>query len=67
MTINCVRERLLVIHKLWNREHNAKVCNILLQQLKSDIIFFCGEKTPDDLENEIKDLQEEICEYDHNK
>lgn len=65
MTINCIRERLLIIHKLWNREHNSKVCNSLLQQLKSDIIFFCSEKAPDDLRAEIKDLQKEIREYDN--
>lgn len=65
MTINCVRERLLIIHKLWNREHNSKVCNILLQQLTSDIIFFCDEKTPDDLQTEIDDLRKEIEEDDN--
>lgn len=65
MTINCIRERLLIIHKLWNREHNAKTCNILLQRLKSDIIFFCSEKAPDGLQKEIKDLQKEIWEYDN--
>lgn len=36
-----------------------------LQQLKSDIIFFCGEKIPDELQTEIDDLQKEIHNYDN--
>ena len=36
-----------------------------LQQLKSDIIFFCGEKIPDELQTEIDDLQKEIYNYDN--
>lgn len=65
MTINCIRERVLVLKKLWNRYHDNKHCSILLQQLKSDIIFFCGEKIPDELQIEIDDLQKEINNYDN--
>lgn len=64
MTINCISERLLILKKLWNRHHDPKTCNILLQQLKSDIIFFCGEKLPDELQTRIDDLQKEIYKYD---
>lgn len=65
MTINCIRERVLMLKKLWNRYHDNKHCSILLQQLKSDIIFFCGEKIPDELQIEIDDLQKEINNYDN--
>lgn len=65
MTINCIRERVLLLKKLWNRYHDNKHCSILLQQLKSDIIFFCGEKIPDELQTEIDDLQKEIYNYDN--
>lgn len=65
MTINCIRERVLILKKLWNRYHDNKHCSILLQQLKSDIIFFCGEKVPDELQIEIDDLQKEIYDYDN--
>lgn len=65
MTINCIRERVLMLKKLWNRYHDNKHCSILLQQLKSDIIFFCGEKVPDELQIEIDDLQKEINNYDN--
>lgn len=65
MTINCIRERVLILKKLWNRYHDNKHCSILLQQLKSDIIFFCGEKVPDELQIEIDNLQKEIYDYDN--
>ena len=39
MTINCIDERVKIIKKLWNREHDPHVIDILLKQLKSDIIF----------------------------
>lgn len=62
MTIDCVRERLHIIRSLWNREHNSKVCNILLQQLRNDITFFVHEPVPTD---EVDKLQKEIEEYDN--
>lgn len=64
MTINCIDERVKIIKKLWNREHDPHVIDILLKQLKSDIIFFCGEKLPDELQTRIDDLQKEIYKYD---
>lgn len=64
MTINCIDERVRIIKKLWNREHDPHVIDILLKQLKSDIIFFCGEKLPDELQTRIDDLQKEIYKYD---
>ena len=65
MTINCIRERVLILEKLWNRYHDTRHCDILLQQLKSDIIFFCGKKIPYELQAEIDDLQKEIYKYDN--
>lgn len=65
MTIDSIEERVKVLESLWNRYHNKKHCGILLQQLKSDIIFFCGEKMPDELQTEIDDLQKEIYDYDN--
>lgn len=66
MTINCICERITILKKLWNREHDPKTCGILLQQLNNDIIFFCGEKLPNDLQTTIDELQKEIYKYDHN-
>lgn len=65
MTINCIRERVLILKKLWNREHDPKTCDILLQQLNNDICFFLGEKLPDDLEKEIAELEKEVYNYDN--
>lgn len=60
MTINTIEERVTVIEKLWKRTSNKKVCNILLQQLTNDIVFFLGEKLPEELEQRIDQLDEEI-------
>lgn len=60
MTINCIRERVKILKKLWNREQDPRTMNILLKQLKSDIIFFCSEKLPEDLEKRLDELDEEI-------
>lgn len=60
MTINCIRERVKILKKLWNREHDPRTMDILLKQLKSDIIFFCNEKLPEDLEKRLDELDEEI-------
>lgn len=60
MTINCIRERTLILEKMWQEHHNKKVCNILLQQLTNDIVFFLGEKLPEDLEQRLDQLDEEI-------
>lgn len=60
MTINCIEERVKILKKLWNREHDARTMKILLNQLNNDIVFFLGEKLPDDLEKEITRLEKEV-------
>lgn len=60
MTKDCICERLFILEKLWNRNHDKKHCAILLQQLKNDIVFFCSEKLTEDLERKINELDEEI-------
>lgn len=64
MTINCIDERVKILKKLWNREHDHKTMDILLKQLNNDICFFLGEKLPDNLENEIAELEKEVYRYD---
>lgn len=60
MTIETIRKRTEVLQHLWNRYHNNKICDILLQQLTNDIVFFLGEKLPEDLEKQLDTLDEEI-------
>ena len=60
MTLDCIRKRTEVLEHLWNRYHNTKVCDILLNQLTNDIVFFLGEKLPEDLEQRLDRLDEEI-------
>ena len=62
MTINCIEERVKVLEKLWNRYHNKKHCDILLNQLTNDIVFFLGIKLPEDLEKRIDKIDKEIHE-----
>ena len=64
MTINCIDERVKIIKKLWNREHDPHVIDILLKQLKSDIIFFRSERIPYELQIQIDELQDEVWKYD---
>lgn len=67
MTINCIDERVKILKKLWNREHDPRTMDILLNQLKSDIIFFCSEKMPEDLQIQINELTKEVYEYGNNQ
>lgn len=60
MTIDCIEERVKVLEKLWNKYHNKKHCDILLNQLTNDIVFFLGVKLPEDLEKRIDKIDEEI-------
>mgnify|MGYP004516916793 CR=1 FL=1 len=62
MTINCIKERVRILEHLWDRYHNKKHCDILLQQLNNDICLFLGVKLPEDLEKQISDLEKEIHE-----
>ena len=64
MSVDTVRERTIILKKLWNRNHDAHTINVLLSQLNNDIVFFLGEKLPDDLENEISELEKEVGKYD---
>lgn len=65
MTINCIDERVKILKKLWNREHDQKTMKILLNQLNNDIVFFLGEKLPQDMDKEIEDLENEVYKYDN--
>ena len=60
MTLKCIEERVKVLESLWNRTSNKKVCDILLQQLTNDIVFFLGVKLSDNLEKRIDQLDKEI-------
>lgn len=60
MTVECIHERVTILEKLWNRYHDKKCCDILLQQLTNDIVFFLNVKLPKDLEERINKLDEEI-------
>lgn len=60
MTIDTINERVNILEKLWNKSHDKKVMDILLSQLTSDIVFFLGEKIPDELDARIDKLYEEI-------
>lgn len=60
MTINCIKERVTILKKLWNREHDEKTMKILLDQLNNDIVLFLDEKLPKDIDKEIEELNEEI-------
>lgn len=62
MTVNCIEERVKILENMWNEHHNKKVCNILLQQLTNDIVFFLGVKLPKDLEDRIDKIDKEIHE-----
>lgn len=65
MTINCIEERVKILKKLWNREHDQKTMKILLSQLNYDIVFFLGKKLPPDIDKEIEDLENEVYKYDN--
>lgn len=60
MTIDSIRKRTHIIEVLWKNHHNKKVCNILLQQLTNDIVFFLGVKLPKDLEETLDRIDKEI-------
>lgn len=60
MTINCIEERVKILEHMWNTHHNKKVMKILINQLTTDIVFFLGEKLPDDLECRIDELDKEV-------
>lgn len=64
MSVDTVRERTIILKKLWNRNHDTHTMKVLLNQLTNDIVFFLGEKLPDDLENEISELEKEVSKYD---
>lgn len=65
MTTNCIKERVTILKKLWNREHDEKTMKILLNQLNNDIVFFLGEKLPKEIDKEIEELEKEVHKYDH--
>lgn len=65
MTIDCIRKRTEVLQHLWAAHHNKKICSILLNQLTNDIVFFLGVKLPEDLEEQLDALDEEI-NHDYN-
>lgn len=67
MTINCIDERVKIIKKLWNREHDPHVIDILLKQLNNDITYFCSERIPYELQIQIDELTEEVHKYDNHQ
>ena len=60
MSIDTVRERTKILEKMWDKHHNKKVCDILLNQLTNDIVFFLGVKLPKDLEETLDRIDKEI-------
>lgn len=64
MSVDTVRERTIILKKLWNRNHDTHTIKILLNQLTNDIVFFLGKKLPPDLEKEIDELEKEVSKYD---
>lgn len=65
MSVDIVRERTIILKKLWNRNHDAHTIKVLLSQLNNDICFFLGKKLPQDLEKEIDELEKEVSKYDN--
>lgn len=63
MTIESIRERTYILENMWDKYHNKKVCSILLQDLTTDIVFFLGEKLPEDLEKTLDRLDGAIHDY----
>lgn len=64
MSVDTVRERTIILKKLWNRNHDTHTMKVLLNQLTNDIVFFLGKKLPQDLEKEIDELEKEVSKYD---
>lgn len=64
MSVDTVRERTIILKKLWNRNYDAHIIKVLLSQLTNDIVFFLGKKLPPDLEKEIDELEKEVSKYD---
>lgn len=64
MSVDTVRERTIILKKLWNRNHDTHTMKVLLNQLTNDICFFLGKKLPPDLEKEIDELEKEVSKYD---
>lgn len=65
MTIETIRTRIDVYEKLWNRYHDNKHMKILLQQICDDIVFFLDEKLPEDLEDKLDQLIDEVNDNDY--
>ena len=65
MSVDTVRERTIILKKLWNRNHDTHTMKVLLNQLTNDIVFFLGKKLPPDLEKEIDELEKEVSKYDN--
>ena len=65
MTIGCIESRLHIIERLWNKHHDVHHTKILLQQLDNDIVFMCNEKLPDELEERINKLLDEVNDNDY--
>ena len=65
MTVNCIRTRVDILERLWNRYHDNKHCRILLQQLNDDIVFFLDSKLPEDIEQKLDRIKEEVNDNDY--
>lgn len=64
MTIKTIESRVYALQHLWNKYHNKEKCNILLQQITSDIVFFLGVPLTKELEERINKLEAEINDYE---
>ena len=65
MTVGCIKERLHIIERLWRKHHNKKHVNILLQQLRDDIVFLLKVRVPKDIEERINQIDKEVNDNDY--
>ena len=65
MTIGCIKTRLDIIEKMWDKHHDVKHTKILLQQLCDDIVFMCDTKLPEDLDTQLDKLISEVNDNDY--
>lgn len=64
MTIKSIESRTYALEHLWEKYHNKKMCNILLQQLTNDIVFFLSVPLTKELEERIDTLEADINDYE---
>ena len=60
MNIKQVEQRTKELEFLWNTYHNKDVCKFLINRLSTDIVFFLGQKLPQNLEERLDKFDGEI-------